>query len=206
MVRLVRLLSVVREAIGLYWQKLVTVLSYPKTRKVTVAAALLYIFLFLILIGDITYASRLAQDAPSLQIVEDWTERIFRQKISFNYEPVAALYVTRNLVFLISPVNLALGAVLAVLIGLNIGFLAFALEKPKVCGAKSYGGVVASVPGLFLGFACCAPTILIALGSAAASISFGFLAIRSVFYPIAFFGLLLSLWYNLKRMKLGRKS
>lgn len=179
------------------YERLRVVLSYRKARNVAVFVSAGYLLLYLYLLGDLSLTS----GGTYFRTADDWSSLLFRQRISFNYESVAALGVG-GVTFLISPMNIFLGGVLAILIGLNIGFLAFALEKPKVCGATSKGGVLASVPSLFLGFACCAPTILIALGSAAASVTLGFIALRSVFYPIAFIGLLASLWFNLRKMNL----
>jgi len=188
-------------------KKLAAVFSYSKPRKVAITSAAFYMLIYLFLIGDLIYSSsQLASDTPSLQIAEDWPSRLLKEKVSFNYEAIAAVYFTNNFAFLISLPNLLLGAVLSTMIGLNIGFLAFALEKPKVCGSKSYDGILSSLPTLFMGFTCCAPTILITLGSAAASLTLGFIALRSVFYPVAFIGLLISLWFNLNKVELGRSK
>lgn len=183
-------------------ENLSLVLSYPKARKAIIISALLYIIFYLFIIGDLTYStSQLTSDAPVFRAVDDWTLLLFKEKVSFNYEALASFYFTNNFAFLISPLNILLGSVLSILIGLNIGFLIFALERPKVCGSKSYSGIVSSLPTVFMGFTCCAPTILVALGSAAASITLGFIALRSIFYPLAFIGMLISLQLNLKRIK-----
>ena len=183
-------------------ENLSLVLSYPKARKAIIISALLYIIFYLFIIGDLTYStSQLTSDAPIFRVVEDWHSRLFKEKVSFNYEAVASVYFTNNFAFLISPLNILLGSALSILIGLNIGFLVFAFGRPKACGSKSYSGIFSSLPTVFMGFTCCAPTILMALGSAAASITLGFIALRSIFYPLAFVGLLISLQLNLKKIK-----
>ena len=179
------------------YRRLKTVLSSKRTRRATIVVSAAYLLLYIYLIGDLSLTSGSAY----FRAADDWSSLLLRQRVSFNYESVAALGVS-GITFLISPMNIFLGGVLAVLIGLNAGFLVFALERPKICGAASKGGILASIPGLLMGFACCAPTVLIALGSVAASVTLSFIALRSVFYPLAFAGLLLSLWFNLRRMKL----
>jgi len=163
-------------------------------------SGLAYLLIYLLAIGDIVLSRvPLLDEAPAVQVVDDWS-RMFRARVTFIYEPVAAVYATRWLAYFFSPVNVLLAGALAALVGLNFAFLAFALKRPEACGRISRKGVLASVPALFLGFACCAPTILVALGSAAASMTMGFIAVRAALYPVALVGLIAALWLNLRRM------
>lgn len=178
-----------------------TVLSKRAPRWAAVGTAAAYLVLYLYLIGDLAYSPALITDAaPSVRVAPDWPSLLFRERVSFGFEPIAAVYFTEELALLVSPVNVALGAVLAVLIGLNVAFLAFALAQPQACGRPSAAGAVSSLPTLLMGFTCCVPTVLIALGSAAASFTLGFIAVRTVFFPAAAAGLLFSIWLNTKRM------
>jgi len=64
-----------------------------------------------------------------------------------------------------SPLLLGAIGVVAVLAGLNLGLTYVAWRRPKSCGfARSSAGVLASVPAILSGTACCGPVILLALG------------------------------------------
>jgi len=164
-------------------------------------SGIVYLLMYLLAVGDVVISRvPLVDEAPFVQVVDEWT-RMFRARVTFIYEPIAAVYVTSRLAYFLSPVNVLLGGALAALVGLNFAFLAFALKRPEACGRFSRKGILASVPALFLGFACCAPTILVALGSAAASVTMGFIAVRAALYPVALVGLIAALWLNLRRMR-----
>jgi hypothetical protein len=174
--------------------------GYRPARAVALASGIAYLLVYLLTIGDVVISrAPLVDEAPLVQTVDEWT-RMFRARVTFIYEPVAAVYVTSRLAYFLSPVNLLLAGPLSALVGLNFAFVAFAMKRPEACGRVSRKGVLASVPALFLGFACCAPTILVALGSAAASVTMGFIAVRAALYPVALVGLLAALWLNLRRM------
>lgn len=167
-----------------------------------VVASLVYLGIYLVTLGDLVIAKEpLFFDAPGVVAVERWTEVVFRTRVAFTFEPVAALYASEHVGWLFSPVNTLLGALLALLVGLNVGFLVFAFRQPRVCQLRSTKGIFAAAPGLLLGFACCGPTLLIALGSAAASVTLGFIALRTFLYPLAVVGTVLALWWNLRRMR-----
>lgn len=183
-------------------RRLRTVLSLRIARVTTIIAGLLYLLLYLYALGDVAYSGEeLVERAPAVDVVDDWAQRMFQRRVPFTFEPVAVIYVTRHLAYFFAPINVLLGTVLAVLLGLNAGFLAFAFKLPKVCGVRSAKGIFASLPGLLLGFACCAPTILLALGAVATSLTLGFIAVRTALYPLSLLGMLASLYLNLRRMR-----
>jgi hypothetical protein len=175
--------------------------AYRRAKAVALVSGVVYLLIYLLAIGDVVISLvPLVDEAPFVQVVDEWT-RMFRARVTFIYEPIAAVYVTSRLAYFFSPVNVLLAGALVALVGLNFAFLAFALKRPEACGRISRKGVLASIPALFLGFACCAPTILVALGSAAASVTMGFIAVRAALYPVALLGLLAALWLNLRRMR-----
>ena len=60
--------------------------------------------------------------------------------------------------------NTLVGLGLALLVGLNLGLTYLTRKQPAACGLRSSTGVVAGVPALLSGTACCGPVVLIALG------------------------------------------
>lgn len=166
-----------------YRKRMKAVFEDRRARLVFFLVASVYLLVYLFLVKNVLVSGEpLADDAPSLKVVPGWREKVWRQQVAFNYEAVAAFYITRNVAFLLS-LNLVFGVVLAFLLGLNLAVVVFMVRRPKVCGKASYGGVLSSLPTLFLGFACCVPTVLLALGSAFASVTLGLIAVRSFFYP-----------------------
>lgn len=65
---------------------------------------------------------------------------------------------------LLSPLNIAIGAVLAALVGLNLLGTWIAVRYPKACEFNRSTGVLASLPALLSGGACCNPAVILILG------------------------------------------
>lgn len=63
-----------------------------------------------------------------------------------------------------SPINTAIGLSIAVLAGLNMAMTYLAVTQPKACGLGASSGVIASIPALLAGGACCAPVVAIVFG------------------------------------------
>ena len=81
----------------------------------------------------------------------------------FVYEPVAI--VNLGVVqYLFSPFNTAIGLMLAALVGANLMLSYLAVVQPASCGLGASSGMLASVPAILAGSACCAPVILLVLG------------------------------------------
>ncbi|WP_206662565.1 hypothetical protein [Halorubrum sp. BOL3-1] len=67
--------------------------------------------------------------------------------------------------------NTVLGVGIAGLVGLNLGLTYLAWRQPAACGVgSSSSGVIASVPAVLSGTACCGPVVLIVLGIQASGI------------------------------------
>jgi hypothetical protein len=81
----------------------------------------------------------------------------------FSFTPVARVRLG-PLTYLFS-LNTVLGAGLAALVGLNAVLTYLVWTRPAACGVGTRStGVLASVPALLSGSACCGPVVLIALG------------------------------------------
>lgn len=66
--------------------------------------------------------------------------------------------------------NTLVGLGLALLVGLNLGCTYLTRTQPAACGLESSAGVLAGVPALLSGTACCGPVVLIALGIQASGV------------------------------------
>lgn len=67
--------------------------------------------------------------------------------------------------------NSVLGFGLAVLVGLNLALTYLAWTQPRACGlGQSSPGILASLPAVLSGTACCGPVVLIVLGIQASGV------------------------------------
>ena len=100
----------------------------------------------------------------SVSVVTDPLAAFFRPALGpFSFTPVAS--VRLGPVTYLFSLNSVLGLGLAVLVGLTLALTYLAWTQPAACGVgKSSTGVVASLPAVLSGTACCGPVVLIALG------------------------------------------
>lgn len=152
----------------------------------------LYLLVYMMAVGDLAYTP-----AAGLGIRVAESLNVFAATGPFAFEAIAvveAAFVT----FLLSPLNLAVGGTLALLVGLNAALTFIAYRQPAVCDARPHETLLSTIPGLLAGSACCGPVILIVLGiqASAALISF-----FSILIPFAFILLLLTLLLNLRRIR-----
>jgi hypothetical protein len=146
-------------------------------RAVLAGVALAYLGLYLYILGHLRFTGDGGVDYFA---VADPLSRMFRSTGTLSFEPVAAL-VVGPVELLVAPVNVAIGGGLALLVGVNLAVSYLAWRHPAACGigggAKS-SGLLAGLPALLSGTACCGPVVLIALGIQASGVlvaSFGFL-------------------------------
>lgn len=150
---------------------------------------ILYIIVYLYAIGDLSYQPGVEQQ---LIFVDHPLHRMFEPGPGrFSYEPVALIdaWVIR---YLFSPLNLLLGLLLSVLVGINLGLSYLAVIQPKACGIGTGSGLLASIPALLAGSACCAPVILVVFGITASGTV---LSLISWLLPIGLMLLIVSLIY-----------
>jgi len=174
-----------RTILGQTWLALRIVLGRRDGRAILAGVSAGYLLVYLYAIGHLGAGI----DGVELFVVSDPLGTAFVRRSAFSFEPIARL-VLGPVTLLLAPVNVALGAVLGGLVGANVALSYLAWRSPEACGidpgAASAGGVLAGVPALLSGAACCGPVVLIALGVQATA---GLLAAFSVLLPAA--GLLL---------------
>jgi hypothetical protein len=103
-------------------------------------------------------------------VVSGAFEKFFRPELGpFSFTPVARVSVG-PITYLFS-LNTVLGLGIAGLVGLNVGFTYLAWRQPVACGlGSSSSGLLASVPAVLSGTACCGPVVLILFGLQASGI------------------------------------
>jgi hypothetical protein len=130
-------------------------------RAVVGGVAALYLLIYLYAVGHLSVApGRTEVDAF---VVADPLVRMFQQTGPLTFEPVARV-VAGPVSFLFAPLTLLVGGVLAALVGLNLGVSYLLWRRPERCGLSPSKSVLASVPALLSGSACCGPVVLIVLG------------------------------------------
>lgn len=165
-------------------------LAVRRNRRAAALVAFSYLLLYLVAIQDVAISAsgkfgRFAS-TPSVEVVSEWADRIFAERAPFLFEPIATVYPIPQLAIFVSPGNVLVGSMLAVLLGLNVAVALWAGSRDRACGRRRYAGVLGALPGLLLGFSCCAPTLILLLGpSFAAAFLPAFIPLRPYLFPLA---------------------
>lgn len=103
-------------------------------------------------------------------VIADPLSKFLRPALGpFSFTPVARIALG-PVTYLFS-LNSVLGLGLALLVGLNLTLSYLAWTQPKACGlAQSSTGILASLPAILSGTACCGPVVLIAVGIQASGV------------------------------------
>jgi hypothetical protein len=141
-------------------------------RLVFVAATVGYLLVYLATVGDLSVAAS-GRGPLSIRVADDLS-RAFASLGFFRYGAVAVV-AAGPVTYLFSPLNVLLAAALSVLVGANLALTYLGLVQPRACGLESSTGVLAGIPALLSGAACCGPTILLVVGvQASATVITGF--------------------------------
>lgn len=99
-----------------------------------------------------------------VSVVADPLSKFLRPELGpFSFTPVAQIQFG-PVTYLFS-LNTVVGVALAALVGLNLALTYLVWTQPKACGiGQSSTGLLASLPALLSGTACCGPVVLIVLG------------------------------------------
>ncbi|VTT86395.1 unknown [Halorubrum sp. DM2] len=123
----------------------------------------------------IAYLYALGHLAPGvggfdLFVVSGAFEKFFQPELGpFSFTPVVR--VSAGPVTYLFSLNTVLGIAIAGLVGLNLGLTYLAWRQPAACGVgSSSSGVIASIPAVLSGTACCGPVVFIVLGIQASGI------------------------------------
>lgn len=158
-----------------------------------------YLFAFLWAAGDLSYRP----DMPrNFLVVDDPLLLILQRTGPASFEAIAILD-TGLFRLLVSPMNIAIGLVIAVLVGISLGLTYLAVVKPKACGVGAGTGLFASLPALLSGTVCCGPVILLVLGIQASGV------IMTAFFwllPVGVLALIGSIVYLAGKIDISRAT
>lgn len=199
MVRLVRLLPEDTRA-DLIDGGLRRALRPARARLVTLLVGVLYLVVYLaaaraLVVDPEAHFSRFAA-VPSLALAPRLSWRHLVDPI----DPAAILYLS-DAVVLALPLPILLAAlVVGALVGMNVAVAVETLAlRATQCARASALGLLASLPAFLGSFACCAPTVLLALGANAAV---AVVAIVPYVVPVAIAALAASLAWSARRLEL----
>ncbi len=99
--------------------------------------------------------------------------------------------------YLVTPAGILTGIVLGALVGVNLAVTTLVWRRPAACGVSPATGLLAGVPALLSGTACCGPLVLIVLGIQATGT---LLTVLSWALPVAVLLLIGSLVYAAGRI------
>lgn len=182
-------------------------ISDQRTRLVGLAVGVGYMLAYLYSVGNVVVAPGVdlvpGASVPTAFLAADWQAKMWKPVAPFLWEPVAALYPLRSLAVFLSVPNLLLALLLGTLVGLNV---AVAVARARLLrqtrtGGASLKGLLGAAPGLLTGFTCCVPTLVLALGSLAASFTLAVIAVRPYFIPAAALALTANLLWSVRRVR-----
>lgn len=141
-------------------------LGRPDSAAVVAVVTFGYLLAYLWATGDLSL--RTGVD-PRVLVIDDPLGRLFARTGPVSFGAIATID-TGVVRLLLSPVNVAIGSIVAGLVGINLGVTYLAIRRPKACGMGAGSGLLASVPALLSGTVCCGPVVLIAIGMQATAV------------------------------------
>lgn len=180
-------------------------LSVRRYRWTAVAATTVYLLVFLIAIRDVTVSFgglRRFIDSPSIEVVPNWTSRMFEQIAPFYFEAVGVYHPVDWVEVLISPMNIVIGLILGLLVGVNVAVALYVVASARACRTRgfgrtrAFGGLIGSLPAFLAGMACCVPALAVVAG---AQFTVFLTAVRSWFVPVAVIALVAALLWNVRQ-------
>jgi hypothetical protein len=183
-------------------RKVVHSLIKPANQVLAWSIAAAYLMLFLVAVADLTIDG--VWRPLSGFAASDWQNLVLRQRSPFQFETVAVVEAPW-LVWLISPMNIAIGLTLGLLTGLQIALVRIAKDCAVACGLSPATGILAGLPGLLAGSACCAPLLFVLLGI---QVTASMVTLMGLLVPVAFFllgaGLVMTLRTAARRCREAR--
>jgi hypothetical protein len=167
-------------------------LTDPASQALVWGIALVYLAVFQVAVADLTIDG--VSRPTSIFVVPNWEGLLLRERAPFQFEAVAILEAP-YLVWLISPMNIAIGLALGLLAGLQIALVRIARRCAVACGLSPATGVLAGLPGLLAGSACCAPILFVLLG---VQVTASLVTLMGLMIPAAFVFLLAGMALTLR--------
>lgn len=132
-------------------------------RAVAALALVGYPLVYWVAIGHLSLSPFGGAGGVETFVVSDPLARMVEARSPFSYEPVARV-VAGPVVWLVSPLNVALGVLLGGLVAANAAVGVVSWRAPQVCRAGAKTGPLAGVLALLGGATCCGPAIFLLVG------------------------------------------
>ena len=151
----------VRQRLSLTIGAIRTALTRGESLLIAIGVAFVYLLGYLYAIGDLSIREgvgvgiEVPVEEPLVHMLGRTGPASFEAVAFVDLEPFRLLF---------SPLNTLLGLGLAALVGINLALSYLAITQPRSCGIGAGSGLLASIPALLSGSACCAPVVLIVLG------------------------------------------
>ena len=173
-----------------------TTLSDRGGRWTVAAVTLAYTTIYLAAVGDLGLLSTPLTEIGlfSAEVVQNPLSR------ALGGEAVAVLQIG-PVETLVDPGTVAVAFTLGALVGITLGVSTLAYRRPAVCDVSPATGILAGIPALLSGTACCGPLVLLVIGVQASS---ALVAAISWLQPAAVLLLLASLVWASSRLARGR--
>lgn len=131
-----------------------------KYRRIALISGACYGLFYLYTVGDLNFIGPPGWNA---YIAEFSFERMFTSRSILMFEAIAVVEAG-YLIWLVSPLNLLVAALLSALLAANIHGALFLRFQTQVC-TNGRGGLFAGfLPALLAGGACCAPSLILLVG------------------------------------------
>ncbi|GLI54684.1 hypothetical protein PM10SUCC1_01990 [Propionigenium maris DSM 9537] len=159
-------------------------------------AGFLYLLFYLYSTGDLTLGNPFGRF--NTVILRGWRVQLFKTKAPFIWEGIGA-FSTGDFYFIVSPMNIALGLILGILVALNVAIAIYGKKYPASCPLRKNRGLLGVFTGLLGGFVCCVPTFIIILGPAFSTLTVFFIRVRIFLIPLTLVLLTWGALWGLKR-------
>ncbi|MFC4351960.1 hypothetical protein ACFOW6_10440 [Fodinicurvata halophila] len=151
-----------------------------RARLILGATTLVYLLLYLVALGDLAFDGTLrALDGWLVPRADElWTQA----RVPFQFEAIGVVELPFA-IWLVSPLNLLIGLALGALAGLQLALTRIALLCTRSCGIRPPVGLLAALPALLAGHACCVPALFMLLGL---QVTATMITLVSIMIPLAF--------------------
>lgn len=137
--------------------------------------------------------------------VEDWPSTLLRMRGPWLWEPAGSITLAGRWMLLLAPMNGLLSAALAILVAWNIALALWAYPHRGASATSvplrgGVGSLVAAIPSLLTSAACCAPALLVGLGSSLATAGATLVSLLPYGLPLSLAALALNGWWTARRL------
>lgn len=182
--------------------KIIMILKNKKALLYGIMVGTVFLLVYLISIQHLSFTD---PKKLSFNLADNVGEKIFSMRAPFIWEPIISLSIL-GIQFFISPMNIFLGILLSILVFLNISVAVFSYKYRKVCSAKPGYSLTGVLPAMFTGFACCAPTFIIALAPVLASFTVFFISIQPFLIPFSLLIMIVGLWWSVSKLPITNSN